>query len=326
MKALMCTRLGGPEELSIETLPDPVPGPGEALVRVRVAALNFFDTLIIAGRYQVKPELPFSPGGEACGVVEALGPGAQGVRVGDRVIVHASHDTARERVTVPAERLTPVPDALSDEKAAGLTITYGTTLHALADRARMRPGETLAVLGASGGVGLAAVEIGKIMGARVIACASSPAKLDIARAHGADEGVDYKAENLREALRRLGGESGIDVIYDAVGGDDAEAALRSLGWKGRYLVIGFAAGAIPKFPLNVIMLKGIDVQGVHWGAFVQREPERHRSNQAQLVAWAAEGKLRATVHGVLPLADYAEALGLLTRREAVGKVLLRVSD
>ncbi|GLS43007.1 NADPH:quinone oxidoreductase family protein [Methylobacterium brachythecii] len=325
MKALLCTRLGGPEDLSIEELPDSVPGPGEALVRITIAALNFADTLIIAGRYQVKPELPFSPGGEASGIIEALGEGAEGFSVGDRVIVHATHGTCRERVAVATRRLTRVPDGLADETAAGLTITYGTTLHALRDRARIQPGETLVVLGASGGVGLAAVELGKLLGARVIACASSPEKRETAREHGADELVDYAADNIREALRRLTGDRGVDVIYDAVGGDQAEPALRSLGWKGRYLVIGFAAGEIPKFPLNVIMLKGVDVQGVHWGAFVEREPDAHRANQEQLLAWAAEGQLRATIHGVLPLVDYEEALGILKRREARGKVLLRIS-
>ena len=326
MKALLCTRLGQPDDLTIADLPDPEPGPGEAVVRIGVAALNFFDTLIIAGKYQVKPALPFSPGGEACGVVEALGEGAEGFSVGDRVIVHVTCGTCRERIAVGTKHLTPVPEGLSDETAAGLTITYGTTLHALRDRARIREGETLAVLGASGGVGLAAVEIGKILGARVVACASSPEKLDIARAHGADEGVDYAAGNLREALRRLTGDRGIDVVYDAVGGEHAEPALRALGWKGRYLVIGFAAGDIPKFPLNVIMLKGVEVQGVHWGAFVEREPQAHQANQKQLLAWAAAGRLKASVHGVLRLADYAEALGILKRREAKGKVLLRVSN
>lgn len=324
MKALVCSRLGGPEDLAVQDWPDPVAGPGEALVRVRVAALNFFDTLIIAGRYQVKPDLPFSPGGEACGVVEALGPDTEGFAVGDRVMIHLSHGTARARIAVPVRRLARVPDAVSDETAAGLSITYGTTLHALHDRARIKPGETLVVLGASGGVGLAAVELGKLLGARVIACASSPAKLETARAHGADELVDYQADNLREELRRLTGTHGVDVVYDAVGGDLAEPAMRALGWKGRYLVIGFAAGEIPKFPLNVIMLKGIDVQGVHWGAFVEREPEAHGANQARLLAWAAEGRLTVKVHGVYPLDAYEEALGVLVRREAVGKVLLRI--
>ena len=324
MKALLCTRLGGPEDLEIADLPDPVPGPGEAVVRVTLAALNFFDTLIIAGRYQVKPDLPFSPGGEACGVIEALGTDVSGFAVGDRVIVHQKFGTCRERIAVGVVHLTRVPDGVSDEQAAGLTITYGTSLHALRDRARLQPGETLAVLGASGGVGLAAVELGAIMGARVIACASSLEKLAMARAHGATMTVDYAADNLREALRRLTDGQGVDVIYDPIGGDYAEPALRSLGWKGRYLVIGFAAGDIPRIPLNLALLKGIDIQGVHWGVFVEREPEAHAENQAQLLAWVAQGRLTAKVHGVYPLADYAEALGILKRREAVGKVLLRM--
>lgn len=324
MKALLCTRLGGPEDLELSDLPDPAAGPGEAVVRITLAALNFFDTLIIAGRYQVKPELPFSPGGEACGVIEALGDGAEGFAVGDRVIVHQKYGTCRERIAVATRHLTLVPAGVSDEQAAGLTITYGTSLHALRDRARLQPGETLAVLGASGGVGLAAVELGVIMGARVIACASSPEKLATARAHGATMTVDYAAENLREALRTLTEGTGVDVIYDPIGGDYAEPALRSLGWKGRYLVIGFAAGDIPRIPLNLALLKGIDIQGVHWGVFVEREPDAHRANQAQLLAWVAEGRLTAKVHGVYPLAAYEAALGILKRREAVGKVLLRL--
>lgn len=324
MKALLCSRLGGPDDLGVETLPDPVPAPGEALVRVTLAALNFFDTLIIAGRYQVKPALPFSPGGEACGVVEALGEGATGVSVGDRVVVHAKFGTCAERIAVPAATLVRVPDAVSDEQAAGLTITYGTTLHALRDRAKLQPGETLAVLGASGGVGLAAVELGALMGARVIACASSPDKLALAEAHGAHDLVDYTKDNLREALRTLTGGSGVDVVYDPIGGEYAEPALRSLAWKGRYLVIGFAAGEIPRIPLNLALLKGIDIQGVHWGVFVEREPEAHRANQLQLLEWVAQARLSAKVDSVHPLEDYAAALGILQRREAMGKVLLRL--
>lgn len=324
MKALLCTRLGGPDDLAIVDLPDPVAAPGTVLVRVHVAALNFFDTLIIAGRYQVKPELPFSPGGEACGVVEALGEGVSGFAIGDRVIVHQKYGTCRQRIAVAPQHLTPVPDGVAETQAAGLTITYGTTLHALRDRARLQPGETLAVLGASGGVGLAAVEIGRLMGATVIACASSPEKLALAAEHGAHHGLDYVADDLREGLRRLTGGRGVDVLYDPIGGDYAEPALRSLGWKGRYLVIGFAAGDIPRIPLNLALLKGIDIQGVHWGAFVEREPEAHQANQRQLLAWLEEGRLTAKVHGAYPLADYAEALGILKRREAMGKVLLRM--
>lgn len=323
MKALLCTRLGKPEDLAIETLPDPEPGPGEALVRVRVAALNFFDTLIVAGRYQVKPDLPFSPGGEACGVVEALGPGAEGVRIGDRVIVHAKYGTCRASVTVPAGLLTPVPDGVGDAQAAGLTITYGTSLHALRNRARVQPGEWLAVLGASGGVGLAAVELGALLGARVIACAASEEKLAVARAHGAEAGLVYDPKTLRDDLKRITGGAGIDVVYDAVGGDFSEPAFRALRWRGRFLVVGFAAGEIPRLPLNIMLLKELDVLGVHWGAFAEREPAAHQENQRRLLAWVAEGRLTVRVHGTYPLEDYAAALGLLTRREAVGKVLLR---
>ncbi|UHC17579.1 NADPH:quinone oxidoreductase family protein [Methylobacterium currus] len=323
MKALLCKALGGPEDLVIEEVPDPVPGPGEALVRVTVAALNFFDTLIIAGRYQVKPELPFSPGAEACGVIEALGPGVEAFRVGERVIVHLGYGACRERVVAPVSGLTRVPEGVSDEQAAGLSVTYGTSLHALQDRAKLQPGETLAVLGATGGVGLAAVELGHAMGARVIACASSAEKLDLAKAHGADLTLDYSQEPLRDGLKRLGGEAGIDVVYDPVGGAYSEPALRSLNWKGRFLVVGFAAGEIPKIPLNLALLKGIDIQGVFWGAFLRREPEGHAANQARLLALVSEGRLSAKVHGVYPLEEAAAALGILARREAMGKVLLR---
>lgn len=322
MRALLCTRLDGPEQLAIGERPDPVPGPGQALVRIRLAALNFFDTLIVAGRYQVKPPLPFSPGGEGVGVVEALGAGATGVAVGDRVIVHAGHGCCAELIAIDAAKLTPVPAAVPDAQAAGLTITYGTSLHALATRADIKPGAWLAVLGASGGVGLAAVELGRLLGARVIACASSEEKLAVARAHGAEATLVYDPATLKDELRRISG-GGVDVVYDAVGGDYAEPALRALGWRGRYLVVGFAAGGIPRLPLNLMLLKELDVQGVHWGAFLDRAPEAHRADQSRLLAWVAAGQLTAQVHGTFPLADFPEAFGLLTRREAVGKVLLR---
>ncbi|MGV7032249.1 NADPH:quinone oxidoreductase family protein [Methylobacterium symbioticum] len=322
MRALVCTRLGKPEDLSVETLADPVPGPGQALVQVQVAALNFFDTLIIAGRYQVKPGLPFSPGGEACGTIAALGSDVAGFAVGDRVIVHAKFGTCRDLVLAEPAQLTKVPDGVSDEQAAGLTITYGTSLHALRNRARVQPGEWLAVLGASGGVGLAAVELGRLMGARVIACASSEDKLAAAKAHGAEIGLVYDPATLKDALREASG-GGVDVVYDAVGDAFAEPALRALRWRGRYLVVGFAAGEIPRLPLNLMLLKELDVQGVHWGAFLDRDPDAHQENQRQLLAWVAEGRLTAKVHGVYPLEEYGEAMGLLTRREAVGKVLLR---
>jgi NADPH:quinone reductase len=323
MKAVLCRSFGPPETLVLEDVPEPRPGPGEALVRVRAAALNFFDTLIIENKYQLKPPLPFSPGAEFCGVVEALGPETAGIRVGERVIGSLGYGACRELVVAPAKRLARVPDGVSDDQAAGLTITYGTSLHALKDRAQLKPGETLAVLGAAGGVGLAAVEIGKLMGARVIACASSDEKLAVAREQGAELTLNYARESLREGLRRLTDGKGVDVLYDPVGGELADPALRSMAWKGRYLVIGFAGGEIPKLPLNLVLLKGCDVVGVFWGSFVDREPEAHAENMAWLLGHVAAGRLSARVHAIYPLAETPAALGVLARREATGKVLVR---
>jgi NADPH2:quinone reductase len=322
MKALLCTRLGGPADLDVQELPDPVAGPGEAVVRVEAAALNFFDTLVIAGKYQIKPALPFSPAAEFAGIVETVAPDVSAVAPGDRVVAYIAYGAARERVAVAADKLVPVPAALAPDRAAGVIVTYGTAYHALKDRAELAAGETLLVLGASGGVGLAAVELGRILGARVIAGASSADKLDFARQHGADEVVNYGAEDLRRALRRLGGEHGIDVVYDPVGGSYAEAALRSLAWHGRFLVIGFASGEIPQLPLNVVLLKGCDVRGVYWGAWAARAGAAHRANTAELLAWCASGKLSAHVHAAYPLERAAEALGQLKDRAVMGKVVL----
>jgi NADPH2:quinone reductase len=324
MKALLCTRAGTPEDLAIGDLPDPVAGPGQALVRVEAVALNFFDLLIIAGKYQYKPEFPFSPGAEFAGSIEGLGDGVEGFAVGDRVMGYARYGAAREKVAVETERLIKIPAGLDAERAAGLTITYGTSYYALKDRARLQRGETLAVLGASGGTGLAAVELGKLMGARVIACASSDEKLVFAKEHGADHGLNYASSDLRDGLRKLGGEHGVDVVYDPIGDRYAEPALRSLAWYGRYLVVGFAAGEIPKLPLNLVLLKSCDVRGVFWGSWTEREPAAHRANMAELVRWCAEGKLSAHVHAVYPLADAARALDLIAARQVMGKVLLRL--
>jgi NADPH:quinone reductase len=323
MKAILCTRYCTPDELELADIPQPTAGPGEALVRVKAAALNFFDLLIIAGKYQVKPPFPFSPGSEFAGIVESVGAGVTDIAVGDRVLGSTGHGTAREYIAVPAKQLVKIPEKLDFERAAGLTVTYGTTLYALRERAQLKSGETLAVLGASGGVGLAAIEIGKIMGARVIACASSAEKLDFARAHGADETVNYASEDLRGALKRLGGERGIDVVYDPVGGPYAEPAVRSLGWEGRYLVIGFAAGEIPKLPLNLVLLKSCDIRGVIWGAWVARNPQGQRALMTDIVRWCAEGKLSGHVHAVYPLAEIAAALKAIADRKAMGKIVLR---
>jgi NADPH2:quinone reductase len=323
MKAILCTRYCTPDELELADIPQPTAGPGEALVRVKAAALNFFDLLIIAGKYQVKPPFPFSPGSEFAGIVESVGAGVTDIVVGDRVLGSTGHCTAREYIAVPAKQLVKIPEKLDFEHAAGLTVTYGTTLYALRERAQLKSGETLAVLGASGGVGLAAIEIGKIMGARVIACASSAEKLDFARSHGADETVNYASEDLRGALKRLGGERGIDVVYDPVGGPYAEPAVRSLGWEGRYLVIGFAAGEIPKLPLNLVLLKSCDIRGVIWGAWVARNPQGQRALMTDIVRWCAEGKLSGHVHAVYPLAEIATALKAIADRKAMGKIVLR---
>jgi NADPH2:quinone reductase len=323
MKALLCTRYGGPDDLSVEEIPDPVPKDGEAVVRVHAIALNFFDTLIIAGKYQTKPAMPFSPGAEFAGVVESVGPGVSTLKPGDRVLGYLGYGAAREKVAAPVTRLVRIPDALDFNRAAGLCVTYGTTAHALKDRAQLRSGETLAVLGASGGVGLAAVELGKIMGARVIACASSDEKLAFARQHGADEVVNYAKEDVKDALRRLTDGKGADVIYDPVGGPYAEPALRAIAWKGRFLVVGFAAGEIPKIPLNLALLKGCDIVGVFWGAFVERDPEGHRANIRQIMDWCVDGKLSAHVQAVYPLTEAAAALKALAARQVMGKVVLR---
>jgi NADPH2:quinone reductase len=323
MKAILCTHFGGPDDLQLQDIPGPAAGPGEAVVAVKAAALNFFDTLIIAGKYQVKPPFPFSPASEFAGVVKSVGAGVTGFAAGDRVLGYGGHGAAREQIAISTDRLVKLPDALDFDRAAGLTVIYGTTLHALKDRARLKAGETLAVLGASGGTGLAAVEIGKLMGARVIACASSADKLAFARRHGADEALNYAAEDLKDGLRRLTGGNGADVIYDPVGGPYAEAALRSIAWMGRFLVIGFAAGEIPKIPLNLALLKSCDIVGVFWGAFIERDPTAHQANMAQLVRWAAEGKLSAHVHAVYPLERTAEALKALSARKVMGKVILR---
>jgi NADPH2:quinone reductase len=323
MKAILCSRLGGPGDLALAEVPDPAAGPGEAVVAVKAVALNFFDTLIIAGKYQVKPAMPFSPAAEFAGVVESVGAGVTEFAVGDRVLGYIGYGAARERVAAPAAKLVKIPDALDFDHAAGLCVTYGTTLHALKDRAALKKGETLAVLGASGGVGLAAIEIGKLMGARVIACASSDEKIAFAKQHGADDGINYTADDLKQALRKVTGGRGADVIYDPVGGTYAEAALRAIAWKGRFLVIGFAAGEIPKLPLNLVLLKGCAVIGVYWGAFTEREPENNRANMAQLVDWCAQGKLSSHVHAVYPLEQTARALNDIAARKVMGKTILR---
>ena len=323
MKALLCSGPSKPEDLTVADLPDPVAGPGEVVVRVEAAALNFFDLLIIAGKYQYKPAFPFSPGAEFAGTVESLGEGVGGFAAGERVIGYSGWGAARQKIAVSAKRLVKMPAELDADKASGLIVTYGTSYYALKQRGELRRGETLAVLGASGGTGLAAVELGKIMGARVIACASSDEKIAFAREHGADHGVNYATKSLRDELKALGGEHGIDVVYDPIGDKYAEPALRSLAWLGRYLVVGFAAGEIPKLPFNLMLLKSCDVRGVFWGSWTERDPEGHRENTADLMRWCTEGKISGHVHAAYPLADAARALNDIAGRKVMGKVVLK---
>ena len=324
MRALLCREYGPPETLVMGEVAAPIAKPGEILVDVAFASLNFMDTLIIQNKYQVKPPLPFSPGAEFSGHVSALGAGVTGFAIGERVAGFTGYGCARAQVACPAVQAFVLPAGVPLDKAAGLCVTYGTTLHALKQRAHLKKGETLAVLGASGGVGLAAVEIGALMGAQVIACASSPEKLEFAMGAGASQAIDYSRTSLKDALKAATGGRGVDVIYDPVGGALSEAALRAIAWEGRHLVIGFAAGEIPRIPLNLALLKSCDIVGVFWGEFVRRSPSVHTSNMAEIAGWVAEGKLSAHVHAVYPLAEAAAALGVLTRREALGKVLLKL--
>jgi NADPH2:quinone reductase len=322
MKAVVCTRHGGPELLEVADLASPEAGPGELVIGVRAAGLNFFDTLIIENKYQFKPELPFSPGAEVAGDVLQVGKGVTSVKPGDRVMAYTVWGGTRAEIAVPEDAVIAMPDELDYTVAAGLIVTYGTSLHALRDRANLQAGETLAVLGASGGVGQAAVEIGKAMGARVIACASSDDKLEFCRSLGADETLNYSTEDLKTRLKELTGGKGADVIYDPVGADMAEAAFRAIGWRGRFLVVGFAGGEIPKMPLNLALLKGADIVGVFWGDHLKREPGLHQANMQLLVQWVLAGKVRPHIHKVYPLEQTAEALNAIARREVRGKVIV----
>ena len=321
MRAVLCKVPGGPETLSVEEVARVKPGPDQVAVAVKAIGLNFFDTLIIKGKYQIKPEMPFSPGGEIAGVVSEVGADVVLLKAGDRVMGYIGHGGAREEAIVAAKQLSLIPPGLGDEIAAGLSITYGTTLYALKDRARLKPGETLAVLGASGGVGQAAVEIGKLMGAKVIACASSDDKLAFCKSLGADEVLNYQAQNLKDGLRTLR-KDGVDVVYDPVGGELTEAAVRALAWGGRHLVIGFAQGEIPKLPLNLVLLKSADILGVFWGAHTEREPGLHRANMDQLLAWAASGQLKPHIHKTYRFEEIGEALKAIAGREVKGKAIL----
>ena len=324
MKAVLCKQYGPPDSLVIEDLPSPKPGAGEVVVSVKAAGVNFPDVLIIQNKYQFKPPLPFSPGSEFAGVVKELGAGVTGFKPGDKVIAFTTFGAFAEEVKTEAARLLPLPEGMNFESGAAFLLTYATSDHALRDRGALRAGETLLVLGAAGGVGLAAIEIGKALGARVIACASSAEKLEVCREHGADATINYATEDLRERIKVLTEGRGADVVYDPVGGPYSELAFRSIAWRGRLLVVGFAAGDIPKLPLNLALLKGASVVGVFWGDFARREPKAFADSVRQLGSWYRQGKLRPHVSQAFPLEKAADALELLAARQAVGKVVLTV--
>lgn len=322
MRALICTAFDQPETLTVQSVPDPTPGPGEVVLRVEAAGVNYPDALMVMGQYQVRPPLPFTPGAEAAGVILAVGEGVTHLRVGQRAAAFTGTGAFAEQLLAPVTSVMPLPDAVPSDVAAGLPLAFGTSMHALVDRAQLKEGETLLVLGAAGGVGLAAVMIGKALGARVVAAASSEEKLQLCREHGADETLNYSTEDLRERLKSLTNGKGPDVIYDPVGGDLAEPAFRSIGWGGRYLVVGFAGGGIPKLPLNLPLLKGASLVGVFWGEFARRDPRANARNLARLLGWVADGTIRPLVSERYPLERTPEALRALLERRVTGKVVV----
>ncbi|SDU33671.1 NADPH2:quinone reductase [Pseudomonas pohangensis] len=324
MKAVLCKSFGPAENLVLEEVASPEPKKNEILLDVHAAGVNFPDTLIIEGKYQFKPPFPFSPGGECAGVVAAVGEKITHMKPGDRVMALTGWGSFAEQVAVPAYSVMQIPKGMDFNSAAAFGMTYGTSMHALKDRGNLQAGETLLVLGASGGVGLAAVEIGKAMGAKVIAAASSAEKLAVAKAAGADELINYSEASLKDEVKRLTGGAGADVIYDPVGGDLFDQAIRSIAWNGRLLVVGFASGRIPELPVNLALLKGAAVVGVFWGSFAQRQPQDNLANFQQLFAWYAEGKLKPLVSQTFPLAQAADAINALGQRKAVGKVVVKV--
>ena len=322
MKAVLCREHGPPESLVVDEVPEPTAAAGQVVIDVRACGVNFPDVLVIENKYQFKPALPFSPGGEVSGVVRECGSGVEGVSVGDRVLASCGMGGFSERVVIQASQAIRIPDAMPFDEAAAFLMTYGTSHYALVDRGTLKAGETLLVLGAAGGVGLAAVEIGKVLGAHVIAAASSAEKLEVCREHGADSIIHYDDEDLKARIKELTEGRGVDVIYDPVGGDYAEPALRAMAWGGRYLVIGFAAGEIPRVPLNLTLLKSCSIVGVFWGAFVGRDPGQHSQNVAELLSWYEKGELRPHVSARYPFEQVAQALRDLSERRVRGKVIL----
>jgi NADPH:quinone reductase len=324
MKAVLCKSLDGPGALEIDELPEPVPGQGEVAIRVSAVALNFFDTLIVRGKYQTRPELPFSPGGEVAGKIVRIGPGVQGLNLGQRVAACPGYGGCREEIVVAAENVLPLPDGIPDEIAAAITVAYGTAIHGLEDRGHIKPGQTVLVLGATGGAGLAAVEVAARLGAHVAAAGTSDEKLKICAERGAETLLNLTGIDVKETVRALAGGKGPDIIYDCIGGSYAEPALRSIAWGGRYLVVGFAAGEIPKIPLNLLLLKGCELVGVFWGRYVRSDPAAFRGQMARLMDWCAKGEIKPHIDHVFPLAQTAEAIRMLEDRKIKGKVIIKL--
>lgn len=322
MKAVLCKEYGPPESLAVEEVPALVPGAGQVVVSVRACGVNFPDTLIIENKYQLKPALPFSPGAEVAGTVKAVGEGVTRFRPGDRVIAVPGFGGYAEELLAGENDVIRLPEGIDFDAAAAFLITYGTSHYALKERARIQPGETLLVLGAAGGTGLSAVELGKLMGARVIAAASSDEKLQLCKEHGADEVINYSKEDLRERIKVLTGGRGVNVVYDPVGGAFSEQAVRSMAWNGRFLVIGFTAGEIPKIPLNLTLLKGCSIVGVWWGGFLRNEPQRATIFTEELIEWFRQGKVRPHISGRYPLRRAPEALRQVAQRKVTGKIVL----
>ena len=326
MKAIVCEELGPPSLLRYKECPMPLPKEHEVIVKVHVCSLNFPDTLIIHGKYQFKPPLPFTPGSDIAGVLESVGAGVKHLKVGDAVFGLIPYGGLSEYVAVSSKSVFPKPASMSDEIAASFMMAYGTSYHALKDRAQLKEGETLVVLGASGGVGSAAIVLGKLMGARVIACASSEDKLEFCREQGADETINYTNEDLKSRIKGLTDGKGADVVYDPVGDRYSEPAIRAMAWAGRYLVVGFAAGEIPKIPLNLPLLKSCAIVGVFWGSWAMQFPNENISNTLQLVQWQLEGKIKPHIHAVYPLADTATALEEMQARIVKGKLVVQCAD
>ncbi|MEL6300552.1 MAG: NADPH:quinone oxidoreductase family protein [Pseudomonadota bacterium] len=324
MKAALVKTYGAPESIVVEEVDLPSPGDGEVKLRLRACGVNFPDVLMVAGKYQFKPEMPFSPGAEMAGDVVEVGSGVEGVSVGDRVLCFLGHGGMAEEINVAASAVVPMPPGMDYKTAAAVTLTYGTSYHALKQRAQLAKGEKLLVLGAAGGVGLAAVELGKMMGAEVIAAASNADKLALAKSRGADHLINYTEGSLKEQVKALTNGAGVDVIYDPVGGEMFDDCLRSLAWNGRLLVIGFASGEIPKAPANLPLLKGSSIVGVFWGAFTQKEPKAHQENMMELAVAFANGTLRPHIGHEFPLDEAGEAMNVLARREAMGKVVITI--